>query len=375
MDGMALVDEVRALGVQLGLDAVGVCAAEIFESTRRDLHERKAAGLSADMAFTYRNPDRSTDPTRILPGARSIVVAARSYLREGPGRPDDQPHGAVARYVWEDHYGELRSALGTIGELLAGHGHRSRVVVDDNALVDREAAHRAGIGWYGKNANLLLPRKGSWFVLGSLVTDALLPTDDPLPDGCGACERCLTSCPTDAIVAPGVIDARRCLAWLVQARGIFPAEHRVALGDRIYGCDDCQEVCPPNRVQARRPVAVTVTARRPWAPLLDMLAADDETLLDRYGLWYIAERDPDHLRRNALIALANTADAGDAAVRDAIAIHVAHERPMLVAHAVWAAQRLGYRDLVDTVRAGGPDAHPDVIAELACIDAGQVPRR
>lgn len=375
MDGVALLDEVRALGAELGLDAVGVCAAEIFEGTRRDLHERKAAGLSADMAFTYRNPDRSTDPTRILAGARSIVVAARSYLRDGPPSPDDQPHGAVARYVWEDHYGELRGALAAIGELLAEHGHRSRVVVDDNALVDREAAHRAGIGWYGKNANLLLPRKGSWFVLGSLVTDAVLPTDDPLPDGCGTCERCLTSCPTDAIVAPGVIDARRCLAWLVQARGVFPAEHRVALGDRIYGCDDCQEVCPPNRVQARRPVAVTVAARRPWAPLLEILAADDPTLLDRYGLWYIAERDPDHLRRNALIALANTADPADAAARDAVARHVGHERPLLVAHAVWAAQRLGYVDLVDAVRSGRAEAHPDVVAELVRIDAGQVPSR
>jgi epoxyqueuosine reductase len=392
VNGPTLLDEVRSLGAELGLDALGVCAAEVFEGTRRDLHERKAAGLSADMAFTYRNPDRSTDPTRILPGARSIVVAARSYLRDGPPRPDDRPHGAVARYVWEDHYGELRTALGAIGALLAEHGHRSRVVVDDNALVDREAAHRAGIGWYGKNANLLLPRKGSWFVLGSLITDAVLPADDPLPDGCGPCERCLTSCPTDAIVAPGVIDARRCLAWLVQARGIFPAEHRVALGDRIYGCDDCQEVCPPNRVQARRPVAVTVAARRPWAPLLEMLEADDETLLDRYGLWYIAERDPDHLRRNALIALANTADAADAAVHDAVRRHVAHERPMLVAHAVWAAHRLGYVDLVDAVRTGtsptGADmragemavapevaGHPDVVAELARIDAGQVPAR
>lgn len=376
MDGVTLLAEVRALGAELGLDALGVCTAEVFERTRSDLHERKAAGLSADMAFTYRNPDRSTDPTRALPGARSIVVAARSYLRAAPARPSDRPHGAVARYVWEDHYGELRTALRSIGELLASHGHRCRVVVDDNALVDREAAHRAGIGWYGKNANLLLPRRGSWFVLGSLLTDAVLPVDEPLPDGCGACERCLTSCPTDAIVAPGVIDARRCLAWLVQAKGIFPAEHRVALGDRIYGCDDCQEICPPNRVQSRRPVAVTLAARRPWAPLLEMLDADDATLLERYGLWYIAERDPDHLRRNALIALANTADPGDGAVRRTVLRHRGGDRPMVVAHALWAAARLGYTDLA------GPAAlrpaiatHPDVAAELARIRAGEVPIR
>jgi len=119
-----------------------------------------------------------------------------------------------------------------------------RVVADDNALVDREAAYRAGLGWYGKNTNLLLPGKGSWYLLGSVVTDAPLPAGRPMADGCGTCSRCLPACPTGAFIRPGVLDARRCLAWLVQAPGVFPAELRVALADRIYGGDSCQEVCP-----------------------------------------------------------------------------------------------------------------------------------
>ncbi len=158
-----------------GLDAVGVAAAEVFASTRADLVNRKAEGLHADMQFTYRNPERSTDPVRHLPDARSLVVGALSYLRDSTGTELDGPAGRVARYVWEDHYTELRHKLGVVAAALDEAGWRTRILVDDNALVDREAAHRAGIGWYGKNANLLLPGRGSWFVLGSVLTDAPLP--------------------------------------------------------------------------------------------------------------------------------------------------------------------------------------------------------
>src|SRR5438105_6711215 len=153
-------------------------------------------------------------------------------------------------------------------------GWRARVLADDNALVDREAARRAGLGWYGKNANVLLPGAGSWFVLGSVVTDAPLPpADHEVPDGCGSCTRCLDGCPTGAIVAPGVVDARRCLAWLVQQPGSFPVELRAALGDRIYGCDDCQEVCPPNHRAERdgRLLGHHADADdEAWVPLLEV---------------------------------------------------------------------------------------------------------
>jgi epoxyqueuosine reductase len=250
-----LADELLALGRDAGLDAVGIAPAEPFMSTRSDLEARKAAGLHGGMQFTYRNPARSTDPSATLAGARSLVVGALSYRRKRPA-PDERPaSGRVARYSWVDFYAPLRAALQIVADRLADDGWSARVVADSNALVDREAAYRAGLGWYGKNANLLIPGEGSWFVLGSVVTDAPLePTggDAPVADGCGACTRCIDACPPSAIVAPGVVDARRCLAWLVEAPGSFPVEFREALGDRIYGCDDCQEVCPPNRVVDRR---------------------------------------------------------------------------------------------------------------------------
>jgi epoxyqueuosine reductase len=357
-------ESLRAVGLAAGLDAVGIAAAEVFESTLADLHSRKDVGLHADMQFTYRNPERSTDPARHLPDARSLVVGARSYHREPGDVGVDGPTGAVARYVWEDHYQQLRDGLHAIAAELDSHGWRSRILIDDNALVDREAAYRAGLGWYGKNANLLLPGRGSWFVLGSVLTDAPLPPAEPLGDGCGSCTRCLTSCPTDAIVEPGVIDANRCLAWLVQAKGQFPIEHRVALGTRIYGCDDCQDVCPPNRREARQPVQITGTARRPWVSLLEILQADDDALLDQYGVWYIPGREPRYLRRNALVALGNSPAAGDPRVEPLLQTILADADADSVvrSHAVWAAKRLGLHHLVGAL-ADDPD--DDVRAEVA----------
>ena len=354
--------ELQAAGENAGLDALGVAAAEVFTSTLDDLRRRKEQGLHADMQFTYRNPERSTDPARHLPEARSLVVGALSYLRNADGTELMEPAGRVARYVWEDHYRDLRGKLGVVADVLDRAGWRSRILVDDNALVDREAAHRAGLGWYGKNANLLLPGRGSWFVLGSILTDAPLPASQPLEDGCGTCTRCLTSCPTDAIVEPGTIDANRCLAWLVQAKGSFPPEFREALGDRMYGCDDCQEVCPPNRRQARQAVHLSSPARRPWVPLLEILAADDDTLLDRYGVWYIPGREARYLRRNALIALGNSADGTDADVVAAVSAALAADDEIVRSHAVWAAKRLGLTDLLVQLV---DDPSSAVAAELA----------
>jgi epoxyqueuosine reductase len=386
-----LAQEVERLALAHGLDVVGVASAEPLVRARQALEARKAAGLHGGMAFTYRNPRRATTPGELVEGARAIVVGARRY-RSVPDaeRPRREPVGRVARYAWEDSYAPVRRALGAVAAHLRAAGHEARVLVDDNALVDREVAYRAGLGWFGKNANLLLPgARGSWFVLGSVVTSAPLPVAEaPVADGCGACRRCLDACPTGAIVAPGVVDANRCLAWLVQKAGLFPREHREALGDRIYGCDDCQEVCPPNvrldRTGARARAAdhpseaalcLPGRAPEPWVPLLDLLAADDATLLARHGAWYIPERDPRWLRRNALVALGNVADGDDAAVVDTLVRFLAHADPTLRAHAVWAARRLGRHDLLGPVV--GDDA-PEVLEELAArapTARGPAPRR
>ena len=375
-DGIPAVDELLALGRAAGLAAVGVAPARILQPARDVLHLRKRAGLAGDMQFTYRNPDRSTDPTGVLPAARSLIAGAWSYRRwRAPEPPPGPARARVARYAWHDHYGDLELALEAMARPLREAGHRAVVVADSNGLVDRNVAWSAGLGWYGKSSNLLLPGAGSWFVLGAVVTDAdLAPTGSPRPDGCGPCTRCLDDCPTGAIVAPGVVDATRCLAWLVQADGPIPRRWRVALGDRIYGCDDCQEVCPPNR-EARPAEREAGDEPEPLADLdrvtvdLDwLLGASDEQILDRHGRWYIARRDPDNIRRTALVVLGNVAEPGRPGVRELLERHLRHDSALLRAHAVWAARRLGLGELAATV-ADDPD--PGVRAELA----GEVPAR
>jgi epoxyqueuosine reductase len=339
-DSVPTWDEIVAIGEEHGITRLGVAPAHVLERARTALHERKAAGLHAGMGFTYRNPDRSTDPQAAVRDARSVIVAARPYRAadEPPAPPGAQAR--VARYAWVDHYAPLREGLWAIARRIRAAGDKAVPFADDNSLVDREVAHLAGIGWFGKNANILVPGAGSFFVLGSVVTTAEYPSGEPVADGCGACRRCLDGCPTGAIVAPGVVDARRCLAWLVQQPGTFPAEYRAALGDRLYGCDDCQEVCPPSIVRGERHRIELREPAQAWVDVLDLLDATDDELFARHGRWYLAHRDPRWWRRNALVVLGNVGDPADARTRRTLDRYRAGPDPMLAEHADWAAARL-----------------------------------
>lgn len=332
---------------EAGADRVGVTTAEPFARARAAIESRIAAGYADEMQFTFRNPQRSTTPTMSVPGARSIIVAARSYYTI-----DDEHDGEdsgvviparVARYARRDHYEPLRDALRAAAARLKRDGHRATVFADDNSMVDREVAWRAGLGWYGKNANLLLEGLGSWFVLGCVVTTAeLATTEREVDDGCGACRRCIDSCPTGAIVEPGVVDARKCLAWLVQKPGTFDVAFRDALGTRIYGCDDCQEVCPPSR---RGAIDRSERGDRASVDALELLAAPDAEVLRIAGGWYVADRDPRWVRRNALIVVGNSGVVHDE-VTSVLARYINGDDALLAEHARWAAGKLGIASLV-----------------------------
>ena len=342
-EAAAYTERLLALGVENGIDRLGVAPATTMQRARETLHARKAVGLHDTMQFTYRNPDRSTNPQVSVPNAQSMIVGACSYATETPPEPQ-QLSARVARYAWANYYDSLRAGLGAVSDALLADGWNAKVFVDHNALVDRESAYLAGLGWYGKNANLLINGAGSFFVLGSVITDApLVVNERPVEDGCGACKRCLDSCPTNAIVEPGVIDAAKCLAWLVQKPGVFNRDYRVALADRVYGCDSCQDVCPPT---IRLGITNKPSVVRAWIPILHMLEMDDTQLLESVGQWYIAERNPMWVRRNLLIVLGNIGSANDEGVRDAIQKFCAHAEPMLRAHAIWSAARLGLHQFI-----------------------------
>lgn len=341
VDGLAA--EVRDAALSAGLAAVGTCRAASWTRTRALLDEGRHGGRHGGMAFTYRNPPRSTEPHRILSNAATLVVGAWPYA----ARPPDPPSGPgavaarVARYATEDHYAHLRAALDQVAALLRERGHRGVVMADDNSVVDREAAWRAGLGFCGKNANILLPGRGSWFILGSVVTDAVLPPfQPPVADQCGSCRRCIDGCPTGAIVGPGVIDARRCLAWLLQRPGTFPPEFRSALGDRIYGCDDCQEVCPAARREESRS---QLGPPGHWLDAIELLSLDDADLLERCERWYIAGRDPNVVRRNLLLVTGNAGDPLDPEVLAIVEEFASHDDPLLAEHARWARGQLEQR--------------------------------
>lgn len=339
-------EEIQAIAAEHGIQHLGVAPAGILERARAALLERKDAGLHSDMEFTYRNPERSTDPQRAVEHARSIIVAARPYLAEHePERPAGV-QARVGRYAWVDHYAPLRVGLRAIAFRIRGADHRAVAFADDNSVVDREVAYLGGLGWFGKNANILLPGAGSFFVLGSIITTADYPVSTPIADGCGTCTRCLDGCPTGAIVAPGVVDANKCLAWLAQRPGTFPVEFREALGDRLYGCDDCQEVCPPSvRLGGRHHIDLTEGDEpvQAWVDVLDLLEANDGELIERFGRWYLADRNPVWWRRNGLIVLGNIGDPGDERTRRVLAHYRSHDDELIREHAEWATAQLSRR--------------------------------
>ena len=210
------------------------------------------------MRFTTARPEVSCHPESLLPGARTVVSAALCYWAPEP--PLEAGEGRLPRYTWSDAYAVLRARLDELGQRLGGS---YRVLVDENDHVDREAAARAGVGFYGKNTMLITRRHGSWVVLGTLVTDVELEPSPPLALDCGSCTLCIEACPTGALDEPGVLDANRCLSYWTQAPAPIPEPYRAELEAMVYGCDICQDACPWNRgIEKRRESASHRPRRR-----------------------------------------------------------------------------------------------------------------
>ena len=323
--------ELAGLGEEVGLDVVGATRVEPYEETERHIRERRARGLFADMRFTMARPEQSCHPETLLDGARTVVSAALCYWCEGEEPPPG--HGRLPRYTWWDAYAALRERLDELGRRVGG---AYRVLVDANQHVDREAAARSGVGFYGKNTMLITRRFGSWVVLGTLVTSAEVDSTPPLDADCGSCTLCIDACPTNALDEPGVLDSSRCLSYWTQSSSAAPEDVRAALGDRVYGCDICQDVCPWNRgVEKRRAGDPGTRSVEPHVSLADWLTADDDELTARYDRLFVPRNDPHYLRRNALVAVGN--GVGDVELARPYA---ESDDPLLREHAEWALRRL-----------------------------------
>jgi len=290
-----------------------------------------------------RDPERRADPRRVLAGARTVISLATSYYRGDPPPPAPLT-GRIARYAWgRDYHKRVRRRVLALGFAIRKVAPEVRFLayVDTGPLLDRAWAESSGIGWIGKNTNLIRPRSGSYCFLGAVVTDLDLAPTPAAPNRCGTCVRCIAACPTGAIVAPYQLDAARCISYLtIEHRGPIPLELRPGIGTRIFGCDDCQEACPWNRFATPSADPAFEPRSEQRAPrLLPLLSIDDAEFASRYAGTALRRADRDRFVRNVAVALGNLADARAV---PSLARTLLEDRDSVVrGHAAWALGRIG----------------------------------
>jgi epoxyqueuosine reductase len=333
---------VKERALTAGFDLVGVADAQAPPELAH-FAEWIAQGFAGEMAYLTSQRERRRDLRTAFPWARSLVCVGVQYDTPHPystAAPTDK--GWIARYAWGDDYHDvLKSRLDALAAALqADRGpFQVRGYVDTGPIVERAYAAAAGLGAWGKNTCLLHPEHGSWFFLGELVTDLDLAPDAPRPDMCGSCTACLEACPTEALRAPYVLDATRCISYLtIELKGAIPEERRAGVGRQVFGCDICQDVCPWNRKRRRTAPAVFAPREGALAPSLDDLATlDPEAFRARFRGSPIKRAKRRGLLRNVAVALGNS---GDPSRRPLLEDLAADEDPLVREHALWALEQL-----------------------------------
>jgi epoxyqueuosine reductase len=351
---------------EAGFDVVRVAPAALGSEIGRDLDDFLAAGNHGDMAWLAREPERRRSPQGLWPEARSVIVVGVNY---GPDTNPlaDQPDpstGIISVYArGRDYHDVIKQRLKALGRWFhTTSGAELKVFVDTAPVMEKPLAAAGGIGWQGKHTNLVSRDYGSWLFLAEIFTAAELPPDPPETDHCGQCRRCLDACPTDAFPAPYRIDARRCISYLtIEHKGPIPAEFRAAMGNRIYGCDDCLAVCPWNKFASQTGELAFHPRAELTAPLLAELAALDDAGFRRLFAGSPIKRiGRDRFLRNVLIALGNSGDPAQAAVA---AARLDDPAALVRAMAVWALSRLDPERLArESIRAES-ETDPSVQAE------------
>ncbi len=354
----ALAQAVKDAAKQAGFDVVGIASTDVFHERGETAKERVGEGLMDGLPwYTEERVDRGMDPSTMLPGARSIISLALSHHHEGNAEvPDSAPRGRIARYAWGEDYHRIfarkvRAFIESLPAITGVEDIGTRWYTDTGPMLDRAVAERAGVGWFGKNTNILTSQ-GSWMLLAQIITTLDLVPDEPLKKTCGACNICVDACPTGAIVAPYVLDNRKCISYLtIENRGPIPRELRPLIGDWIFGCDICQDVCPVNRKAQVGKAYAELTRdadNRARPELVELLELDNDGFRERFRQSAVLRAKPAGMRRNVCIALGNIADP--ATVPPLARVLREDSSPIVRGHAAWALGRIGTEEAIAALR-------------------------
>jgi epoxyqueuosine reductase len=374
MENTALARRIRDKGLALGLGALGIAAVEP-SAHAESLKEWLRAGRAGRMGWMERTREARLDLKGHVPWARAAVVAAVPYL---PYKDDRRLQAGllahVARYaVGRDYHRVLGERLTALAGFIESEskGARTRVYTDTGPVLERELAARAGLGWFGKNTNLIGPRGNSWLLLGQVITDIDLPADEPVSDRCGSCTACIDACPTGAILEPYLVDSTRCISYLtIELRGAVPSSQRADLGDWVFGCDVCQEVCPWNRKTEPVDDTAFLPARHlEEKSLADLVGLDQQSYQETFRTSAMERPRRRGLVRNALIVAAN---ARDGEALDAAEKKLDDPDPVVRGAAAWALGRAGTgRSRRALLRSREHEQDPQARAEIeAALDGG-----
>lgn len=339
--------EIKTLAREAGLAVSSVTTAEPFEGLSELLKQRIDAGHLAGMDwFTHQRAEESATPLTLHERPQSILSVGLPYYTIDPGKPDDGiPRGRISRYARGiDYHRTLKQRmerLKTLIEAQLGRELDARLLTDTARIVDRAVAARSGLGWYGKHTCIIVPGRGSWVMLGELILDVAIAPDLPLAKNCGRCTICLDRCPTGAIVAPYTVDAPKCLSFqTIEQRGAIPYEIRPLLGDWVFGCDVCQEVCPytGGAKPVDDPDVMPASLENAYPPLSWLLEMTESEFRLVYRHTPVVRTKRRGLARNAAIALANIGNESDAPILQGALEN--HDEPLVRGHAAWGLARL-----------------------------------
>jgi len=336
--------EFVAYAMSIGVDKIGFTTAAPFTEMKNRLRRQQELGYQS--GFEESDIEKRTEPLQLLEGAESIVAIAVAYpsrMQNAPVGKKGERRGIFCRASWGvDYHTALRERLELLSAWLEERveGVRIESMVDTGALVDRAVAERAGIGWSGKNCSIITPEFGSYVYLGELITNIPFAPDKPMEDECGDCRLCLDICPTGALIEGGQLDSQRCIAFLTQTKGMLPDEFRTHIGNRLYGCDTCQTVCPKNKGKINWMHEEFKPDPELAKPLLvPLLTISNRDFKEKFGHVSGSWRGKKPIQRNAILALAHFKE--EAAVPDLVALLEKDERPVIRGTAAWALGKIG----------------------------------